>query len=92
MASKRSKKRNLLTQDIELIELAYSYHVCINRLRQTLTHINIPAAYRLQILRHVQWLYDQAISLGLELSTPDANAFTTKESAERAAELCGLFD
>jgi hypothetical protein len=87
----RSKKRNLLTKDIEIVELAYVFHICAARLRETITQINVPAAYRLQVLRHVQWLIEQGKQLGVELSSPDADVFATKEKAEKTAERLGLF-
>jgi hypothetical protein len=92
MVGKRSKKRNYLTENAEIAELAYALHVSANRLRATVTQINIPAAFRLQILRHIQWMTTSACALGVELSPPDENAFTTKEAAEKVAELLGLFE
>lgn len=89
---KRTKKRNKLTTNAEIAELAYVLHISANRLRLTISQINLPAAYRLQIARHVQWMLNQAKSLGDELITPQPNAFLTKESTERIAEHLGVFD
>lgn len=74
------------------MELAYACHINARRLQQTATAINVPAAFRMQILRLVQRHIDLAISLGGELSLPDPDAFITKESAEAMAEKLGLFD
>lgn len=92
MANKRSKKRNNLTENAEIAELAYVLHVSANRLRATVTQINIPAAFRLQILSRIQWMTTSAKSLGVELNPPDEYAFLTKESTERVAEHLGLFE
>lgn len=92
MMQKRTKKRNKLTTNSEITELAYALHVSANRLRLTISQINIPAAYRLQIARHVQWMIGQAKSLGEELNAPQPNAFLTKDSTEKIAEHLGLFD
>ncbi|MBU3619907.1 hypothetical protein [Polynucleobacter sp. JS-Fieb-80-E5] len=92
MANKRSKKRNLLTLDADLTELAYQLHVNASRLRETATHINIPAAFRMQLLRRVQSDMNLAKSLGLELSIPEVEVFSNKDSTEKAAESLGLFD
>lgn len=89
---KRTKKRNKLTTDAEIAHLAYALHLTANRLRLTISEINIPAAYRLQIARHVQWMISQAQSLGDELNAPQPNAFRNKESSERIAEQLGVFD
>jgi hypothetical protein len=88
---KRTKKRNKLTTNAEIAELAYALHLSANRLRLTISEINIPAAYRMQIARHVQWMISQAQSLGEELNAPQPNAFRTKESSERIAEQLGVF-
>jgi hypothetical protein len=92
MAKRRSKKRNLLTTDVELAELAYRLHTNAIRLRETLTHINIAASYRAQLLRRVQSDMESARSLGVELDQPNEDAFLTKESAESVAEELGLFE
>lgn len=92
MRNKRSKKRNLLTLDAELTELAYQLHINASRLRKTVTHINIPAEFRMRLLRRVQSDMNLAKSLGLELSIPKVGVFSTKESTEMAAESLGLFD
>ncbi|MBU3617609.1 hypothetical protein [Polynucleobacter sp. JS-Fieb-80-E5] len=89
---KRTKKRNKLTTNAEIAELAYVFHISANRLRLTISQINLPAAYRLQIARHVQWMLNQAKSLGEQLNAPQPNAFITKESTERIAEHLGVFD
>ncbi len=89
---KRSKKRNLLTTNAELAELAYAFHISAQRLRLTASKVNIPQAYRLQIAARIQWLLDQARSLGSELNSKDSKAFATKESTERIAEQLGVFD
>jgi hypothetical protein len=52
----------------------------------------MPAAYRLQIARHVQWMLNQAKSLGEQLNTPQPNAFATKEATERICEQLGVFE
>jgi hypothetical protein len=91
MPKKRTKKRNLLTTNLELTELAYVLHLVANRLRTTITEINIPAAYRIQISRHVQWMIEQAQSLGIELNAPNEKAFMTKEGTEKIGEQLGLF-
>lgn len=87
----RSKKRNYLTTDKEIVALAYCFHVCAQRLRETVTQMNIPAAYRLQILRHVQWLINQAKSLNKELTNSQENVFDTKEQTEEMADRLRLF-
>ena len=92
MPNRRTKKRNLLTTNLELAELAYMLHVCANRLRITITQVNIPSSYRIQISRHVQWMTLQARSLGKELNAPNELAFATKESTERIGEQLGLFE
>ena len=92
MLNKRTKKRNLLTTNLELTELAYALHVCANRLRTTITEVNIPSGYRIQISRHVQWMVAQARSLGKELIAPNELAFATKETTEQIGEQLGLFD
>jgi hypothetical protein len=89
---KRTKKRNKLTTNAEIAELAYVLYISANRLRLTISQINLPAAYRMQITRHVHWMIGQAKSLGNELSSPQPNAFLTKESTERIAEHLGVFD
>lgn len=92
MNQKRSKKRNKLTTNLEIATLAYDLHLVANRLRKTISEINITAAYRVQIARHVQWMLNQAKSLGSELNAPQPNAFLTKDSTEKIAEHLGLFD
>lgn len=92
MIQKRTKKRNKLTTNAEIAQLAYSLHISANRLRLTISQINMPAAYRLQIARHVQWMLNQAKSLGEELSAPQPNAFLTKEATERICEQLGVFE
>lgn len=92
MPNRRTKKRNLLTTNLELTELAYALHVCANRLRTTITEVNIPSSYRIQISRHAQWMATQARSLGKELNAPNELAFTTKESTEKIGGQLGLFD
>ena len=47
MPNKRTKKRNLLTTNLELTELAYVLHISAIRLRETLSAINVPNAYRI---------------------------------------------
>jgi len=92
MSNKRTKKRNSLTTNLEITELAYVLHVCANRLRTTITEVNIPSSYRIQISRHAQWMAAQARSLGKELNTPNELAFATKESTEKIGEQLGLFE
>ena len=70
MAKRRSKKRNYLTMDVELAELAYVLHGNANRLRATATHINITAAFRMQLLRMEQRMVKLSRSLGVELDEP----------------------
>lgn len=92
MIKKRSKKRNILTTNKEITELAYVFHLSAGRIRSTITSVNIPAAYREQISRKVQWLIDQAQSLGDELQPPTPSAFVTKDSTEKIADQLGLFN
>ena len=92
MEKTRSKKKNLLTKDVEIAELAYRLHFNASRLRETVTHINIPAAFRVQLLRRIQSDMDLAKSLGVELSAPNEEAFLDKDTAEKTAEYLGLFD
>lgn len=92
MAKRRSKKRNYLTMDVELAELAYVLHGNASRLRNTATHINISAEFRMQLLRLDQRMVKVARSLGIELDEPNKDAFLTKESAEKIGEQLGLFD
>lgn len=92
MTKRRSKKRNYLTMDLELAELAYVLHGNANRLRATATHINITAAFRMQLLRMEQRMAKLARSLGVELEMPNQDVFATKEGAERLGEKLGLFD
>jgi hypothetical protein len=91
MAKKRSKKRNYLTQDEELGSIAYDFHICVNRMRERVSRSNMPAAHRMQIFRHLEWFIKTAISYGSELNIPDENAFLSKASTERWAEMHGLF-
>jgi hypothetical protein len=74
-----------------LAELAYILHYGARRLRETITEINITAAYRIQIERHARWMTLQAQSLGNELDAPNPSAFTSKESAESICEQLGVF-
>jgi len=92
MIKRRSKKRNYLTQDIELAELAYVLHGNANRLRATATQINITAAFRMQLLRLEQRMAAMARSLGAELAQPNPVAFVSKESTERLGDQLGLFE
>lgn len=92
MIKKRSKKRNILTTNNEITELAYVFHLSATRIRSTITSVNIPAAYREQISRKVQWLIEQAQSLGDELQPPTPAAFLTKDSTEQIADQLGLFN
>ena len=92
MEKTRSKKKNLLTKDVEIAELAYRLHLNASRLRETVTHINIPAAFRVQLLRRAQSDMKLAKSLGVELYMPNEEAFLDKDAAERTAEGFGLFD
>lgn len=91
MLNTRTKKRNKLTTDREITELAYIMHLAAQKIRHTAIEVNIPAAYRLTIERKAQWLMEQAKSLGKELNIPNADAFLTKESTEKIAEQLGLF-
>ena len=81
-----------MTTNKEITRLAYDFYLLGNRLRTTISEVNITAAYRVQIARHVQWMLNQAKSLGNELEAKNPNAFLTKESTERIAEQFGLFD
>lgn len=92
MEKVRSKRKNLLTQDKEIAEIAYRLHLNASRLRETITHINIPAAFRVQLMRRVQSDINLAKSLGKELTRPDENAFQTLEISEKTAESVGTFD
>ena len=92
MIKKRTKKRNILTTNKEITELAYVFHLSAGRMRSTITSVNIPAAYRERISRKVQWLIQQAQSLGDELHPPVPNAFMTKDSTVRIGEQLGLFE
>ena len=88
---KRTKKRNKLTQNIEIAELAYILHLGAAKLRGTLMEINIPAAYREKLGRRAQDWVIQAQSLGSELLPANEAAFTTKESTEKLCEQLGMF-
>lgn len=88
---KRTKKRNKLTQNAELAELAYVLHLGAAKLRTTLMEINIPAAYREKLGRRIYDWVNQAQLLGLELTPPNESAFISKETAEAECERLGLF-
>ena len=88
---KRSKKRNLLTTNAELAELAYIEHLVASKLKVTASRVNIPQAYRLQIASRIQWLEAQARSLGNELIPKNPTAFLTLSSTERICEQLGVF-
>jgi hypothetical protein len=92
MTKRRSKKRNYLTTDVELAELAYVLHGNANRLRGTATNINITAAFRMQLLRMEQRMAKLARSLGAELELPNQDVFATKESTEKIGMQIGLFE
>jgi hypothetical protein len=92
MEKRRSKKRNYLTKDEELVELAYRLHFNAIKLRETVTHINITAEFRMRLLRGIQSDINLAKSLGVELSRPDENALLTIGDIEKKAEELGLFD
>jgi integrase len=89
---RRSKRRNFLTTDSEIAELAYACHINAKRLQLTATAINITAAFRMELLRLAQRHINVAIKLGYELDTPDPEVFITKESAEKFAEALGIFN
>lgn len=89
---RRSKKRNFLTTDGEIAELAYVCHMNAKRLQQTATAINITAAFRMELLRLAHRHINLAIKLGLELDMPDPEVFISEESTERLAEKLGVFD
>lgn len=89
---KRTKKRNKLTTNAELAELAYVLHVGAARLRLTLTEINIPASYREKLGRRVQDWISQAQLLSDELAPPNEKAFISKESTELVCEQLGVFN
>jgi hypothetical protein len=88
---KRTKKRNKLTQNAELAELAYVLHLGAARLRMTLMEINIPAAYREKLGRRIYDWVNQAQMLGLELNPPNETVFMSRESTEEHCEKLGLF-
>lgn len=88
---KRTKKRNKLTQNAELAELAYQLHQGATRLRRTLMEINIPAAYREKLGRRIFDWVNQAQLLGAELIPPKEAAFLTLETTEAECERLGLF-
>jgi len=88
---KRTKKRNKLTQNTEIAELAYALHLGASRLRMTLMEINIPAAYREKLSRRIYDWVNQAQLLGLELAPPNEQAFLSKETTEAECERIGLF-
>lgn len=88
---RRSKKRNFLTTDGEIAELAYACHLNAKRLQRTATAINITAAFRMELLRLAQRHINVAIKLGNELDTPDPKVFISMESTERLAEMLGVF-
>jgi len=88
---KRTKKRNKLTQNTEIAELAYALHLGASRLRMTLMEINIPAAYREKLSRRIYDWINQAQLLGLELAPPNEQAFLSKETTEAECERMGLF-
>ena len=88
---KRTKKRNKLTQNSEIAELAYILHLGASKLRKTIMEINIPAAYRVKLSRRIFDWSNQARSLGLELSPPNEAAFLTLQSTEFECERLGLF-
>jgi hypothetical protein len=88
---KRTKKRNKLTQNAELAELAYVLHLGAAKLRRTLMEINIPAAYREKLSRRIFDWVNQAQLLGLELTVPNEDAFMTMESTETKCEKLGVF-
>lgn len=91
MEKKRSKKRNYLTNDKDLAELAYVLHVNADQLTLTATGINIPAEFRMRLLRQVQAARKLARSLGLELDKSDEDVFESKKSTEQFADSLGLF-
>jgi len=88
---KRTKKRNKLTQNTEIAELAYALHLGASRLRMTLMEINIPAAYHKKLSRRIYDWVNQAQLLGLELAPPNEQAFLSKETTEAECERMGLF-
>jgi len=92
MEKRRSKKRNYLTNDKDLSHLAYVLHVNADRLTTTATAINIPAEFRMRLLRQVQAARKLARSLGAELEIADEDVFETKKSTEQFADNLGLFE
>jgi hypothetical protein len=88
---KRTKKRNKLTQNDELAELAYILHLGAAKLRKTVMEINITAAYREKLGRRIYDWVNQAQLLGSELNPPKEEAFLTLESTELECERLGLF-
>lgn len=91
MEKRRSKKRNYLTNDKDLAELAYVLHVNADRLTTTATAINVPAEFRMRLLRQVQAARKLARSLSAELDKENDGVFETKKSTEQYCELIGLF-
>ncbi len=87
----RTKKRNKLTQNAELAELAFQLHQGAARLRRTLMEINIPAAYREKLGRRIFDWVNQAQLLGTELSPPNEDAFLSIETTEMECEKLGVF-
>ena len=88
---KRTKKRNKLTQNAELAELAFQLHQGAARLRRTLMEINIPAAYREKLGRRIFDWVNQAQLLGAELSPPNKEAFLSIDTTETECEKLGVF-
>ena len=88
---KRTKKRNKLTQNAELAELAFQLHQGAARLRRTLMEINIPAAYREKLNRRVFDWVKQAQLLGAELNPSNEDAFLSIETTETQCEKLGVF-
>ena len=89
--AKANKKRNKLTQNAEITELAYVLHLGASKLRRTVMEINIPAAYREKLGRRIFDWVNQAQLLGLELTPPNESAFMSKETTEAECERLGLF-
>lgn len=81
----------MLTTNLEITELAYVLHITANRLRDTISAVNIPSAYRVQISRKVHWLIGQAQSLGCSLQPANPDAFLTKKNTEKIAEQLNMF-
>ena len=90
MTTKRTKKRNKLTPDVDLAALAYALHIAARHISKTLCEVNIPSAYRARLGRKAQSLMIEAQSLGDHLHVPQQNLFISKDATEKVCEQLGL--